>query len=105
MKIYLGIIVVLLLSGCWETTRNAEHNGQITAIEQSGAFWKTWTVYVKTDISSSQEDHYCVEDETLIPQLKNISDTRQKVTLIYRAEMFIAPWRCGQSEIITGVKA
>ena len=104
--ILVGMIIVLtLLSGCIETIIDGKHSGQITAIEKSGLIWKTYTVYVKTDISSSQEDVYCVEDLSLIPELEKLSGDRQKVTIIYRDEFFKAPWRCNQYEpIITGVE-
>ena len=98
------ILVSILLSGCITTTTNGRHSGQITAIEKNGLIWKTWDVYVKTDISSSQEDRYCVEDETLIPKLDKLSKDRQKVTVLYKAELIVAPWRCEGSEIITGVE-
>lgn len=102
-----SIIILQLLSGCIETLSKGEHNGQITAIEKSGLIWKTYSVYVKSDISSSQEDRYCVEDESLIPQLEQLSKNRTKITLIYRGELYIAPWRCNLDEsdnIIIGVK-
>lgn len=102
-----AMMSLLLLTSCWQTTRNAEHNGQVTAVELNGVVWPTWSVYVKTDISSSQEDQYCVEDQNLIPLMKNLSDSRAKVTFFYRDEFIIAPWRCSGSDqaIITGVKS
>ncbi len=51
------MIIVSLLSGCIETMNNGKHSGQITAIEKEGVIWKTYTVYVKSDISSSQEEY------------------------------------------------
>ncbi|MFZ3385335.1 MAG: hypothetical protein WA144_15550 [Candidatus Methanoperedens sp.] len=98
------VLAVVLLSGCIETLKNGRHSGQVTAIEQSGLIWKTWDVYVKSDISSSQEDRYCVEDVSLIPQLDALSKSRTKVTVLYRGEFYVAPWRCNGLEIITGVE-
>lgn len=101
------ISIVLASSGCIEILNNGRHSGQITAIEKNGLIWKTGTVYVKSDISSSQEDRYCVEDESLIPLLNNLSQTRERVTLLYRDEFYKAPWRCSLSDtagIITGVE-
>ncbi len=99
--------VIIASSGCIEILTNGRHSGQITAIEKNGFIWKTGTVYVKSDISSSQEDRYCVEDETLIPLLDNLSQTRQRVTLLYRDEIYKAPWRCSVSDnagIIIGIE-
>jgi len=100
----LVLVIALSLSGCIETLKNGRHSGQITAIEQNGLIWKTWDVYIKSDISSSQEDRYCVEDVSLIPQLDMLSKSRTKVTVLYRGEFFVAPWRCTGLEIITGVE-
>jgi hypothetical protein len=99
--------VIIALSGCIETLTDGKHNGQITAIEKNGYIWKTTTVYVKSDIISSQEDRYCVEDETLVPLLYNLSQTRERTTLLYRNEAYKAPWRCSMGDIagiITGVE-
>ena len=100
------LAIILASSGCIETLSNGRHAGQITAIEKEGLIWKTYTVYVKSDISSSQEDIYCVEDLSLLPELNHLSKERQKVTLIYRDEAIVAPWRCGtyNGGIITGVE-
>ncbi len=100
------LTIILASSGCIETTSNGRHNGQVTAVERNGVIWKTWDVYIKSDISSSQEDKYCVEDTTLIPQLDALSKDRTKVTVLYRDELVVAPWRCGNDEvgIITGIE-
>jgi C4-type Zn-finger protein len=107
-KIVIGIMIVLsiVISGCMETVSNGKHNGQITAVEKSGMLWQTYNVYVKSDISSSQEEKYCVEDVSLIPKLENFSKERKKVTLIYRDELYVAPWRCDMDRegIITNVE-
>ena len=87
---------MLLLSGCITTTVNGRHSGQITAIEQNGLIWKTWSVYVKSDISASQEDIYCVEDLNVVKKLQSASANREKVTLIYHDELIVAPWRCNE---------
>jgi len=99
-------ILTLSLSGCIETTSNGRHSGQVTAVEKNGVIWKTWDVYVKSDISASQEDKYCVEDVSLIPLLEQASKDRVKVTLLYRDELIVAPWRCENTEegIITGIE-
>ncbi len=109
-KIYivaiLIMIIVSLLSGCIETMNNGKHNGQITAIEKEGLIWKTYTVYVKSDISSSQEDTYCLEDLSLVPKVEQFSKDRSKVTILYRDELIVAPWRCEpyNGGIITGIE-
>lgn len=106
LNIILIIAVILSVTGYIETTSNGRHSGQISAVEKNGIIWQTWDVYVKSDISSSQEDKYCVEDASLIPQLQSLSENRNKTTLLYRDEFMVAPWRCGNDEvgIITGIE-
>lgn len=96
--------VSIMLSGCWITTEQGKHSGQITAIEKNGIFWKTWDVYIKSDISSSQEEHYCVEDERLIPILEQVSKHKLRVTLNYHSEFVIEDWRCTTNDIVDSVE-
>jgi hypothetical protein len=100
------LFLALIVSGCIETLSNGKHAGQITSIEKEGLIWKTYTVYVKSDISSSQEDTYCVEDQGILPELYQASKDRAKITLLYRDEIIVAPWRCGSYNggIITGIE-
>ncbi len=108
----IGIILVILavllaVSGCIETIRDAEHTGIITAVEPEGVVWKSTNVYVKTDAESTQEDLYCLEDSSLVPELKQLAKSKARVTVLYRNEMIVAPWRCDGSAtagIITGIK-
>ena len=95
-----GILTVLLLSGCWVTVRNGEHNGQITAVEQQGLIWTDkYAVYVKSDISSSQEEVYCLESDKpeVLALAKQLSKDRKRVTIHFHDEFVVAPWRCGDS--------
>lgn len=106
MKKTLFIVLgLVLLSGCGVTTNDAEHTGFITAVEKNGLIWKTGRAYVKTDLSSSQEDYYCVENQELYNSLREKAKNKEQVTLVYKAEIVVAPWRCGNElGIITGVK-
>lgn len=96
---------VTALSGCAVTTIDAEHTGYITAVEKNGLIWKTGRAYIKTELSSSQEDAYCVEDKALYDQLKEKSENKDSVTVVYKSELIVAPWRCDkESAIITAIK-
>lgn len=79
-----------------------EHVGIVTAVETSGIFWQTHSVYVKTDAESTQEDVYCVTDASLLEPLRNLSKTREHVTLrFHRPGVWVGPWDCGgQSAIV-----
>ena len=99
-------MVALTTPGCIDIMTNGKHSGQVTAIEKEGLIWKTWKVYVKSDISSSQEDTYCVEDVNVIEQLTKAAEGRNKITVLYKDELIVAPWRCGtySGGIITGIE-
>lgn len=80
----------LILSGC-QVGSNGSHTGFISAVEQSGVIWKNYRVYVKTDLSSSQEDRYCVQssDTDLGNQLKQAEKNRQRVTVKYDTYQYL----------------
>ena len=81
-------------------TNSGQHTGYVTAIEKEGIFWKTWRVYIKTDPQSSQEDKYCVEDESLISKLQKMQENRQLVTLDYSSPSIVWAWQCGKEPSI-----
>jgi len=110
-----GIIIVLLIliivgTVCtfgisYETTTSGTHTGIVTAIEHTGFFFKTYTVYVKTDAMSSQEDAYCLTDTSLIPILTKLEEGKEKVTITFK-DYIIKGWLDCNGEpngIITGV--
>ena len=89
-----------------ETTRGGTHTGYVTAIEENGIWFRTTSVYFKTDAMSSQEDRYCLIDKSLIPILQQKEDSKEKVTITFNA--YLAPgWNYCKFEdngIITGIK-
>ena len=97
------LFTTLLATGCITTTRDGTHTGQVTTIEENGMIWPTYDAYVKTDATSSQEDVNCVENKELIPLLRDLSESRVKITVHYHSELFVAPWRCSGSDIIESV--
>ncbi len=105
----IGLVFVVLPAALFfgvNAPTSGEHTGYITATEQSGIFWKTWKVYVKTDTQSSQEDTYCVQDETLIPILKSLQESKKLTTFTYHTELLTPLWLCGSDnqETIVSVK-
>lgn len=78
--LFLGI--VLPFTGLHYEISNGEHTGYITAVEQNGIIFKTYSLYIKTKLDSSQEDRYCVDgDEQFIEELKEKSRNEEQVTL------------------------
>lgn len=80
---FLWFLFVVPFVGWHLNTGHGQHTGYITAIEQNGIIFKTWTAFVKTDTQSSQEDKYCVVDATVIDALAKASDAKQHVTISY----------------------
>lgn len=99
------LLIAIVGTGCGVTTRDAEHTGYITAVERNGLIWEKGYAYVKTDLSSSQEDVYCVEDDSVYEKLKDASRNKQRVTVTYKSEAFVAPWRCERDTFITRVES
>ena len=101
---FLGFVLPLLpLSAPGE----GEHTGYITSTERVNAMWvfPNLIAYVKTDLESSQEDAYCVQDAELLNQLRLAQQEQRRVTVSYRNGIWMPVWQCafGQS-IIRSVK-
>lgn len=80
---------------------SGSHTGYVTAVEKHGVIFKKYRVYFKTDLSSSQEDTYCVEaDKTeLVDTLKTVSEQKKRVTLKY-TDNWAGANRCRGDEIV-----
>lgn len=77
-----GVFVLPFVGWHYETGRG-EHTGYITAVERHGIFFKTNTVYLKTDTQSSQEDDYCVVDPEVFSKLQEYSTTKQHINVYF----------------------
>lgn len=89
----------------WHETGGGQHVVIVTAVENEGAVWRTWTAYVKTDAESSQEESYCVrpgDAERLIPLLRAASETRARVVIDFETYLFVDWSECstGQAAIV-----
>lgn len=99
-------LVALLTVGCGVTTTGGHHVGYVTAVEQNGLVWKTGAVYLKTNVTASQEDKYCVTDPAVMSELSAFNDSQARVRLTYHSEIMTAPWRCDSEDaIIDAVEA
>lgn len=107
-----GIVILiwafihLSLNGIHIQTSQGEHTGYVTAVEQTGLFFKTYTAYIKTDTQSSQEDAYCVTDPAIYSQLQTLSEQKAHVTVGYIAWLGAGARYCSHESagIITAVK-
>lgn len=82
-----------------------QHTGFITSVETYGVIWETTRAYIKTDTQSSQEDKYCVQDESVINNLKTAQELNKKVTIEYSSPFIMPDWKCGgESSVIINIK-
>lgn len=78
--------------------------GYVSAIEKQGVFFKTGRVYIKPDLSSTQEDIYCVTDEGVYRQLETASLLQERVEVRHNSVLVAGVTSCeGESAIITSV--
>lgn len=112
MMICLGIVVFVLVGlvftkCCFSIigTSKGTHRGYITAVENTGLIFKTYSVYVKTDTQSSQEDKYCVVNESILPQIRESMESKTLVNINYDNGLFVPISSCshGSESIITSI--
>lgn len=112
MKLIVGLIVLFMVfvfittfTGLHIPTGQGEHTGYVTAIEKSGLIFKTGTAYFKTDLSSSQEDVYCVMDQGVYDQLVQASKEKRAITIQHESVFATAINECNsEPAYITGIK-
>ena len=93
------------INGWHYQTGQGDHTGYITAAETTGIFFKTNTVYLKTNTTSTQEDAYCVVDKTVYDTLKTASVATTHVN-VHFINWFAAGWsncEVAMSGVITSV--
>ncbi len=93
LEVVMGLSIILIPVGVFSldalvrfsSTGQGNHTGFITAIEQQGYFFRNYTVYVKTDNSSSQEDTYCLDRSKtdLADKIKLFSKNRELVSVSF----------------------
>lgn len=116
INVFTIIVVIALVFGFGFLLASAgsptdgKASGYVTAVEKNGVFWKTYQVYVKSDLRSSQEDIYCVEDQAIITTLMAATESAPtedspRISFDYSRGILVAPWRCDNEQaIVTSVK-
>lgn len=69
-------------------THEGTHVGYVTAVETGGILYKTTTVYIKTNLESTQEDAYCVEDVGLVETLRKHADDKTRIEVTFTTHFF-----------------
>ncbi len=103
--VIIGFPIFASIFGIHYETGSGNHSGYITAVQKQGLIFKTWRAYVKTDLSSSQEDTYCVENEETAKKLEVMAENKEKGTFQYKSYLASGVTLCdNEGDIIYGVK-
>jgi hypothetical protein len=102
-KIFIISILLLLLSGCWDTGSGMQ-TGTITGIKKTGIFFRTYDAYLQTSDRSSVAHKYCVINDNIAKKLELASKNGNRITVKFHSELLMMPWKCGDSNyVIDGV--
>lgn len=93
-------VAVFLLLTSLRSSADGQHTGYITAEEKSGMFWQTEKFFFKTDTMSSQEDIYCVKNDTLYAEAAKYVDNKTHVTIFYSNGLWLPLWQCNGGDTI-----
>lgn len=88
------------------TVGEGMHTGYVTAVDKKGIVIKNYRVYFKTDLSSSQEDMYCIPRDNILlaNSAMESQKEREQVTIRYKGNIGFGIGLCEQSEIVDFVK-
>ena len=108
LVIIFSILTTIAFIFGFRTPTQGQHTGIVTATEKNTNFpfgWITKGVYFKTSMYTSQEDQYCVIDDSLYQQLEYYQANQTVVTINFENGWFSMPWwLCGMGDtIIQGV--
>ncbi len=99
------LIFLFFLFSPFSIPSYGEHTGIITATEVSNAFFlfPNKVVYIKTDLQSSQEESYCVDNEDIFLQLRALQKEKKTVTISYENSFWMPPWKCSRQSVIKSI--
>ena len=101
----LFVVFVVPIRGFHYETGRGQHTGYITAVEKTGVFFKTGTMYFKTDAQSSQEDKYCFTNQYTELALDQYSRSRTQVVVSYYSWLSAGIANCaGEGQIVYRVE-
>lgn len=89
------VVLFVPIFGFNYNTGDGVQVGYISAVENNGVFFKTYTAYVKPTLESTQEDMYCVIDEDIIEKLILASEKKQNVKVGYYSLFSAGMKKCG----------
>lgn len=91
--------IVLLLVGLPIEDNTGTQVGYITTVETNGIIFKTVSIYIKSNLISSQEERYCAEEEDIIESLKIAMENNLKVKIYFNDVLFRGIDRCKSEDL------
>lgn len=93
---YISWIVWILLSLVWiipiftgVNIKNSEgqYKGYVTAVEKNGTYFVGYTAYLKSDLTSSNEDVACIDrnNTQLIEEIKKAQENKENIVMEYES--------------------
>ena len=101
------IWIIPILTGVHIKNNEGVYKGYITSIEQNGEIFKGWNIYLKTDLSSSNEDKACIDrnNPELIESLKLAQEKKENVNLEFEGVWEYAIGECpGSNWMVKKIK-
>ena len=113
MNIFLGALFTLVLLigipvafvaamilGIHWNTGNGSQTGFVSATEQEGLIFKTNRVYIKPTLESTQEDSYCVTDDSVYQALRLAEIEKRPVSVKHHSFFIAGMVNCKQQAAI-----
>ena len=105
---FLAILwIIPIFTGVHVQSGEGQYKGYVTAVEQNGAIFKGWNVYLKTELESSDADIACIDRENseLIDALKSAQESKENIIVLHKSVWQYAIGECpGATWMVTDIK-
>ena len=95
-----AISVILPVVGLHVNTGEGSQVGYVSAVEKSGLIFKTGRAYIKPTFDSTQEDIYCVVDDSVLNKLKDASVSKSRVEIKHISWLAPGIQSCGDEAAV-----
>ena len=77
--------ILPIFTGINVKNNEGQYTGYVVSVEQNGAIFKGWNVYLKTELDSSDADMACIDrdNQELIQQLKSAQVEKTNITVLF----------------------
>jgi len=77
--------IIPIFTGVNIKNNEGQYKGYITSVEKTGAIFVGYNAYLKTDLTSSNEDKACIDrnNQDLINSLKEAQEKKENITVEY----------------------